>query len=99
MLIDRSVFKQKRYSQTSAAESILNLADYSKQYKMVEIVLEKLFKVLQRNCLYNQPRKLLKAGLKHRSHSKGQDQAPVVQTMDITIHRKNHYPADRVVFN
>ena len=25
---------------------ILNLADYSKQYKMVEIVLEKLFKVI-----------------------------------------------------
>lgn len=46
-MIYRSVFKQKRYSQTSAAESILNLADYSKQYKMVEIVLEKLFKVLQ----------------------------------------------------
>lgn len=47
MLIYRAVFKQKRSEQTHAAESILKLGDYSKQYKMVEIVLEKLFKVLQ----------------------------------------------------
>jgi len=44
---DRAVFKQKRAEQTFAAESILKLADYTKQYKMVEIVLGKLFKVLQ----------------------------------------------------
>jgi len=47
MLIYRAVFKQKRAEQTFAAESILKLADYTKQYKMVEIVLGKLFKVLQ----------------------------------------------------
>ena len=40
------MFKEKRAQQVVAAESILNLADYSKQYKMVEIVLEKLFKVI-----------------------------------------------------
>ena len=45
LFTDRAVFKQKRAEQTFAAESILKLADYSKQYKMVEIVLEKLFKV------------------------------------------------------
>lgn len=43
----RAIFKQKRAEQTLAAESILKLNDYSKQYKMVEIVLEKLFTVLQ----------------------------------------------------
>ncbi|CAH3016698.1 unnamed protein product [Porites evermanni] len=47
MLVYRAVFKEKRAQQVVAAESILKLADYSKQYKMVEIVLEKLFKVLQ----------------------------------------------------
>ncbi|KAL9973797.1 hypothetical protein ACROYT_G020300 [Oculina patagonica] len=47
MLVYRAIFKQKRAEQTFAAESILKLGDYSKQYKMVEIVLEKLFKVLQ----------------------------------------------------
>ena len=46
MFTDRAVFKQKRAEQTFAAESILKLADYTKQYKMVEIVLGKLFKVL-----------------------------------------------------
>lgn len=45
MFTDRAIFKQKRVEQTHAAESILELGDYSKQYKMVEIVLEKLFKV------------------------------------------------------
>lgn len=45
-LTDRAGFKQKRAEQTYAAESILKLPDYAKQYKMVEIVLEKLFKVL-----------------------------------------------------
>lgn len=47
MLVYRAVFKEKRAQQVVAADSILKLADYSKQYKMVEIVLEKLFKVLQ----------------------------------------------------
>ncbi|CAH3127823.1 unnamed protein product [Porites lobata] len=47
MLVYRAIFKEKRAQQVVAAESILKLADYSKQYKMVEIVLEKLFKVLQ----------------------------------------------------
>jgi len=47
MLVYRAIFKQKRSEQTFAAESILKLGDYSKQYHMVEIVLEKLFKVLQ----------------------------------------------------
>lgn len=45
--IYRAIFKQKRAEQTLAAESILKLNDYSKQYKMVEIVLEKLFTVLE----------------------------------------------------
>ena len=42
---DLAIFKEKRAEQVVAAESILKLADYSKQYKMVKIVLEKLFKV------------------------------------------------------
>ena len=44
---DLAIFKEKRaeVEQVVAAESILKLADYSKQYKMVKIVLEKLFKV------------------------------------------------------
>lgn len=46
-LVYRAIFKQKRAEQTFAAESILKLGDYTKQYKMVEIVLDKLFKVLQ----------------------------------------------------
>jgi len=45
IITDRAIFKQKRSEQTFAAESILKLGDYSKQYHMVEIVLEKLFKV------------------------------------------------------
>lgn len=45
IITDRAIFKQKRAEQTFAAESILKLGDYSKQYQMVEIVLEKLFKV------------------------------------------------------
>ena len=45
MVTDSTVFKQKRSAQINAAESILNLKDYSKQYKMVELVLDKLFKV------------------------------------------------------
>ncbi|KAK2563506.1 Coiled-coil domain-containing protein 134 [Acropora cervicornis] len=43
-MIYSTVFKQKRSAQVNAAESILNLKDYSKQYKMVELVLDKLFK-------------------------------------------------------
>ena len=45
IITDRTIFKQKRSEQTFAADSILKLGDYSKQYHMVEIVLEKLFKV------------------------------------------------------
>lgn len=46
-MIYSTVFKQKRSAQVNAAESILNLKDYSKQYKMVELVLDKLFKILK----------------------------------------------------
>lgn len=48
---DRAIFKQKRAEQTFAAESILKLGDYTKQYKMVEIVLDKLFKVSFKSSL------------------------------------------------
>ena len=36
-------------------------------------------------------------GLKRLSLSSGKQQAPVVQTLDSAIHRRNHYPADSVI--
>ena len=45
-LADHAIFKGNRAQQVVAAEGILKLADYSKKYKMVEIVFEKLFKVI-----------------------------------------------------
>ena len=44
---DRRIFKQKRAQQMFAADNILQLEDYAKTYKMVELVLDKLFKVTQ----------------------------------------------------
>ena len=57
IITDRAIFKQKRSEQTLAAESILKLGDYSKQYHMVELVLEKLFKVSIK-CAYRRRIKL-----------------------------------------
>lgn len=42
---DRKIFKQKRLQQMLAAEKLLMLNDYAKQYKMVKILLDNLFKV------------------------------------------------------
>ena len=42
---DYSGFQTKRVEQIAAVKSILSIPDYSKQYKLVKIVLEKLFMV------------------------------------------------------
>lgn len=45
--IYRHVFKQKRVEQMIAVENILKMDDYARQYKIVKIIFEKLFKVLE----------------------------------------------------
>ena len=43
--IDRSMFAAKRRDQIDTANRILGMEEYSKQYKMVELLMETIFPV------------------------------------------------------
>ena len=45
MISDRKLFKQKRAAQMEAVKTMMKLEGYEKQFKMISVVLEKLFKV------------------------------------------------------
>ena len=47
------MFKLKRAHQMEAAESITKIEDYSKQYKLLTVVMEKIFKVSHAWTSYN----------------------------------------------
>ena len=45
-ILDRALFKQKRDAQLDAIKRIIVMDGFDKQYKMINVVLEKLFKVM-----------------------------------------------------
>jgi hypothetical protein len=44
-MLDRRIFKQKRLEQMMAVENIIKMNDYEKQYRIINMIFEKLFKV------------------------------------------------------
>ena len=45
LLLDRVLFKQKRSAHLEAIKRITELGGFDKQYKMINVLLEKLFNV------------------------------------------------------